>query len=44
MTTSHIAVVLQVINTPFDSDDRIDHAALAREIDSVFEQGAQGIC
>ena len=33
-----------MINTPFDDGDRIDQAALQREIDWVFEQGAQGIC
>ena len=42
--TGPIAGVLSVINTPFGENDRIDHAALHREIDWVFEQGAQGIC
>ena len=41
---SAIGGVLPVINTPFDENDRIDEASLAREIDWVFEQGAQGIC
>ena len=44
MSTKGIAGVLPVINTPFDDYDRIDGADLAREIDWVFEQGAQGIC
>jgi 4-hydroxy-tetrahydrodipicolinate synthase len=39
-----ISGVVPVINTPFDGDDRIDHAVLAREIDWAFEQGADGIC
>lgn len=43
-TRKPIRGVVAVISTPFGADDRIDHPVLAREIDWVFEQGAQGIC
>lgn len=43
-TKRKISGVVPVISTPFDERDAIDHAVLGREIDWVFEQGAQGIC
>ena len=44
MSARQIAGVVPVINTPFDASERIDHSVLSREIDWVFDQGAQGIC
>lgn len=38
-----IAGVLPVIHTPFLPDGRIDDASLRREIDFVYDQGADGI-
>jgi 4-hydroxy-tetrahydrodipicolinate synthase len=35
--------VFPVLSTPFSSDDTIDFAALKREIDFVYQHGAQGI-
>lgn len=35
--------VLPVLSTPFDDSDRIDTAALHREIDHVLGQGADGV-
>ena len=36
--------VLPILQTPFDSHDRIDPVALQREIDWAFELGVQGVC
>jgi 4-hydroxy-tetrahydrodipicolinate synthase len=35
--------VLPVLQTPFDDSGAIDHSALQREIDWVFERGADGV-
>lgn len=35
--------VLPIVHTPFDDDDRIDLAALRREIDWAFSVGASGL-
>ncbi len=36
--------VLPVLHTPFHDDDTIDRDSLQREIDWVFETGADGVC
>lgn len=39
-----IAGVIPVLQTPFGADDEIDYAVLQREIDWVYDVGADGIC
>ncbi|MCA9084461.1 MAG: dihydrodipicolinate synthase family protein [Planctomycetaceae bacterium] len=42
--TNRIEGVLPVVHTPFDSRGEIDIDSLQREVDWVFEVGADGIC
>lgn len=43
MMTASLAGVLPVFQTPFHDDESIDFATLAREIEWLFERGANGI-
>jgi len=42
--SQEIAGVLPVLHTPFDRNDEICRDDLQKEIDWVFEQGAEGVC
>lgn len=42
--TSLLRGVLPILHTPFSPEDEIDREALNREIDWVFEAGADGCC
>lgn len=43
MTTSDWSGVLPAITTPFDDEDRVDEAFLARHVDWLIENGCRGI-
>ncbi len=43
MSTSQLAGVLPVFQTPYHADESIDWTTLEREIDWLFERGADGI-
>ena len=45
MTATHrIEGVLPVVNTVYRPDQTIDYAILERQVDGIFEAGAQGLC
>lgn len=43
VTTRRLEGVLPIVHVPFDAEDRIDEADLAREVDWIFATGAHGL-